>query len=252
MSQANSTAIKAIEILLAFDTDKPAWTADEISKRFNMSRASVYRYLGSLLETGLLEVDSGGVYRLGTRVFALARVARKSVKILDIARPHLEALQALTSETVLLSRRQGTMVIVLECLESKHSTRITFDRGHIHPIPASANAKVLLAFAPENEVSALLNVNEPKQYTKHTVTQPSDISEQLRLIRKQGYAINDGEADEEVRAVAAAIIEANGQAKYSVGVVAPKFRLPDERFEFVRMAVFETAVKIGRDLAEFQ
>ena len=251
MRQANSTAIKAIEILLAFDTDKPAWTADEISKHFEMSRASAYRYLGSLLETGLLEADSGGTYRLGTRVFALARVARKSVRILDVARPHLEALQGLTSETVLLSHRQGAMVIVLECLESKHSTRITFDRGHIHPVPASANAKVLLAYAPESELETLLNADTQTKYTKRTITQLDDIYEQLRQIKRQGYAINDGEADEEVRAVAAAIVEPNGQAKYSVGVVAPKFRLPDERFQFARMAVFETATKISRDLAEY-
>jgi len=250
MGQANSTASRAIEILLAFDTDKSVWTAHEIAERFEMPRSTAYRYLGSLRESGLLELDEAGQYRLGTRILSLARVARKGISTLDLAAPHLQRLQIETAETVLLSRRQGATVMVVECLESRQTIRITFDRGHILPNPVTASAKVLLAHAPERELAELLTPRELARYTDRTITDPAVIRSQLDAVRRQGYAVNDEEADEGIRATAAPIFDGRGIVTYSVGVVGPAFRLTDQRMADAVQAVKGAAERISSALRE--
>jgi DNA-binding IclR family transcriptional regulator len=250
MSQTNSTALRAIEILLLFDADRSVWTSNDIADRFGMPRSTAYRYLASLRETGLLESDEGGQYRLGSRILALARVARKGITILGIAERHLQQLQSETDETVLLSRRQGPTVIVVECLDSRHNVRITFDRGHILPNPATASAKVLLAHAPEDEVTAMLGAQPLTKYTERTLTSRSAIRKQLQHVRAQGYAVNDGEADEGVRAVAAPIFNARREVSYSVGVVGPAFRLTDRRLSQAILAVKRAGAAISEALLD--
>src|SRR5258707_4164095 len=75
-SQTNATALRAIEILLLFNADKPVWTSNEIADRLDMPRSTAYRYLASLRETGMIESNEGSQYSLGSRILALARVAR--------------------------------------------------------------------------------------------------------------------------------------------------------------------------------
>jgi DNA-binding IclR family transcriptional regulator len=250
MSQTNSTALRAIEILLLFDADKPVWTSNEIADRLDMPRSTAYRYLASLRETGLIESNEGSQYSLGSRILALARVARKGINILDLAERHLRQLQSETDETVLLSRRQGPTVIVVECLDSRHAARITFDRGHILPNPATASAKVLLAHAPAAEVAAMLGPQRLTKYTERTLTSRAAIRKQLTEVRAQGYAVNDGEADEGVRAVAAPIFNARHEVSYSVGVVGPAFRLTDHRLSQAILAVKRAGAAISEALQD--
>src|SRR5687767_7812175 len=54
---ANSTADRAIDILMAFSEDKPAWSTAEIAAHFGMPRSTTYRYLNSLRSYALIVED---------------------------------------------------------------------------------------------------------------------------------------------------------------------------------------------------
>ncbi len=72
----NSTADRAIDVLFLFDVHTPVLSAGDIAERLGMSRSTTYRYLQSLRTSNLLEEDAvRGGFRLGSRVFELARIA---------------------------------------------------------------------------------------------------------------------------------------------------------------------------------
>src|SRR5436190_14609487 len=92
-SGRNTTADRAIDVLLLFDPGSPVLTAGEISERLAMSRSTTYRYIQSLRSFDLLEEDAArGGFRLGPRVFELARIARQGLGLSEIALPVMQSL----------------------------------------------------------------------------------------------------------------------------------------------------------------
>jgi DNA-binding IclR family transcriptional regulator len=164
----NSTADRAIDILLLFSEDRPVWTTAEIATHFDMPRSTIYRYLGSLRSYSLIVEDNAGGYRLGPKIFPLAQAARAGTSILNVAEPFLEELNRTFGEAVTLYERIGHESIPLLRMESRHSVKMMYSRGQILPWPAAASSKALLAFAPPNEQEAIFRLLVPVRYTATT------------------------------------------------------------------------------------
>jgi DNA-binding IclR family transcriptional regulator len=247
----NATADRAIDVLLLFDERSPVLSAVEVARRLNMSRSTTYRYLQSLRSYELLEEDDEhGGFRLGPRVFELARVARKGLGLSEIALPVMRELGAQVDEAVLLTRRSGALVVCVERVESSHPIRLSYERGHLLPPHAGASAKVLLAFTDPAEVDEVLGSGKLDRFTDATVSDPRRLREQLAVIRAEGYAISDGEVDIGVRGIAAPILTPDRRAAAGLSVAGPAFRLTDERLPEVIAAVRAAATKISERLAE--
>lgn len=60
---ANSTADRAIEILLAFDAAHPVWTPTALAQHLEMPRSTIYRYFNSLKHYGLIVEDRDGGFQ---------------------------------------------------------------------------------------------------------------------------------------------------------------------------------------------
>ena len=160
---ANATADRAIDILLLFSEEQPVWTVNDIAAHFSMPRSTIYRYVSSLRGYALIIEDGrgGGGYRLGPRVFALARVARSNTSVIRIAAPHLASLSERYGELVVLNQRVGHEMITLDRIESRHRVAISYTRSQLLPWPATGSAKLLLAFAPEPERTPLMKLLKP-------------------------------------------------------------------------------------------
>ncbi len=250
MPSANSTADRAIEILLMFDDEHPSLTAAEVAERFGMPRSTTYRYLSSLRSRGLL-VDAGdSEFRLGPRIFQLARVARRGYSVLQIAEPELRQLSAATGETVLMTQMNGLEISVLECIESAQAVRISYNRGQVLPTPAAASAKVFLAFGDPRNRQTVMRRRKFNKYTDNTITDGAVLVRELETVKAQGYAMNRDEIDEGVSGLAAPVMGPDGFAHYAISVVAPSFRLNRERMARYASEVQATARKISQAIAQ--
>ena len=244
LGAANSTADRAIDILLVFSEERPIWSAAEIAAHFAMPRSTTYRYVNSLRSYALIVEDESGGFHLGPKIFPLARVAKASASILSISSPELRKLNDRFGEAVSLYQRVGEKIISVEHIESRHPVRITFPRGEMLPWPATASAKVLLAFANRADQEAIFRLIEPVRYTSRTITSRKALRKVLEKIRHDGYAFSDEEREEGVRAIAAPVF-VRGEAKYDVTLSGLTFRLTDERLPEIISAVRSTASAIS-------
>ena len=250
LGAANSTADRAIDILLMFSEEHPILSAAEIAAHFDMPRSTTYRYINSLRSYALIVEDDGG-YRLGPKIFPLARTAKASTSIVKIAAPHLKKLNALFGEAVSLYQRIGQEIVALDQLESRHPVTIAHPRGQMLPWPGTAGAKVLLAFATQTEQTALFRLMKPIRYTKRTITSLKTLREALAKIRRDGFAFSDQERDEGVRAIAAPIFS-GGEGCYCVTLSGLSFRLTDERLPEMIAEVKVTTSRISEDLCTIE
>ena len=245
----NTTADRAIDILLLFTERQPVLTAIEVAEHLGMSPSTTYRYLTSLRASGLIEEgETNGEFRLGPTVFQLARIARKGLGLSEIALPVMHELVAQTGETALLTRRSGQHVVCIERVESPHSVRLSYERGHVLPLHAGASAKVILAYLKPSEIDTVLNGEPLPQYTQHTVTDPDVLRTQLNAIRVAGYVVSDEEVDMGVRGVAAPILDSGGQVLAGISIAGPAFRLNDTLLPAIIAEVSHAAQVTSRRL----
>src|SRR5262249_59090182 len=119
--------------------------------------STVHRYLRALRSPGFVE-DSDGTYCAGPRLGrpGSAGALPTPTDLRRLARPTLERLGAETSETAILSIRSGWHALCLDQVESQHAVNLAFKIGQELPLHAGAGSRVLLAYAPADVVSEVL------------------------------------------------------------------------------------------------
>lgn len=246
----NSTADRAIDILLAFSSEKPVWSAAEIAQHFQMPRSTTYRYINTLRNCGLLAEESSNLYRLGHKILHLARVAKVHDPVLRVAAPVLSELSSAFGDTVLLHERVGSDVITLERLESRHPLNVTFTQSQMLPWPAAASAKVLLAFADKDVRKDILSRAVPIRYTKRTLTTQKGLLADLKTITQDGYSVGIEELDDGAAGIAAPIFFENA-CSYAVSMGGAASKFHGKRLSEMIKGVTAAAAKISKALASY-
>jgi DNA-binding IclR family transcriptional regulator len=243
----NTTADRAIDILLAYSSDKPVWSAAEIAEHFGMPRSTTYRYINTLRNCGLLAEEGNSLYRLGHKVLHLARVAKVHDPVLRVAAPVLSELSGTFGDAVLLHERVGAEVITLERIESRQ-VPVAMSQSTLLPWPAAASAKLLLAFAPTADQKDILERSVPIRYTAKTRMTHKALLADLKTITRQGYAVGIEELDEGAAGVAAPIFSDN-ECRYvvSLGGAAGKFH--GKRLNAIVNGVTAAAARISKALS---
>lgn len=245
---ANTTADRAIDVLLAFCEDIPTWSAAELAARFDMPRSTMYRYLTSLRACSLIISDEGNRYRLGPRVIQLARIAKMGSAAVQIALPHLQALSEQFGELTLLKERRGDELITIDRMEGTHRVGIASTSGNLLPWPTAPSAKAFFAFSTESDRARLLSLMTPVAFTSRTISTRDALIVDAALVRERGYACSDEELDDGVIGFAVPIFE-DGVCRYTLSVAAPAYRWPKAKQAKLIDALLFAGGEIGKALS---
>lgn len=249
--ERNSTADRALDILLLFDDTKLAVSAADVADRLSVARSTAYRYLQSLTRSGFLEESQAQLgFRLGPKVLELARLARKGIGLSDISKPVMRDLSSSVGETVLLTRRTGSWVVCLELEESEHPVRLSYERGHLLPANAGAAAQVLLAWESSDIIETVLESSSLQRFTASTLVDPATIRSRLDQIRMQGFAVSRGELDDSIVGIAAPIRNSAGRVVAAISIAGLDSRVGQDRVPGIVSSVSTAAAAISERLAQ--
>jgi DNA-binding IclR family transcriptional regulator len=109
------------------------------------------------------------------------------------------------------------------------------------PLHAAAPGKVMLAWLPEKERDAFLADYPFRALTATTITSCRSFTEQLRLVRQRGYAMDLGETMEGHHCLGAPVFDANEKPIASLWITAPTPRLSEADGERLAPAVIRAA-----------
>ncbi|MEV0074063.1 MULTISPECIES: IclR family transcriptional regulator [unclassified Amycolatopsis] len=246
----NSTADRALDILGMFATERLRIRSADVAGELGVARSTAYRYLSTLHRAGYLEDDPQGGFRLGQKVFELARLARSSYGLSAVALPIMERIAAEIGETVLLTRRSGAQVVCLEKAEPpENRVRLSYQRGTVLPLNAGASAWVLIAWEPPDECERLLAEHPFTELTSASVVSPSDVAARLGDIRNAGFAVTRGELDPDAIGIAAPIRDDQGKVVAGLSVVSINRRVPADRETELVEAVLKSAGELSTRIA---
>ncbi len=216
----------AIRLLKAFsDKEEVEIGISALAKRLRVSKSTVHRLATTLVAEGLLEQNPDTErYRLGVALFTLGALVRRRMDLSTEAKPLLSDLRRITKENVHLAILQGEHITFIYDLESIQPVRLGSQLGSLKPAFCSAEGLAILAFQTGACVDRVLSGNLIPR-TSRTVIDPTRVRDQLATIRRQGYAIENGESDIGTRAIAAPVRDAEGAVVAAVGVAGPSQRL---------------------------
>jgi DNA-binding IclR family transcriptional regulator len=228
LMQSNSVIDRLLDILLLFNEDEAYWSIDEIARQLDLPKSTCYRLVRSLQARGFLEKSGTSSYQLGVTFMRLSSVAVRSNRDIRLmALPSMKRIAETIKESVSLMRLMNQQVVCVESIEGQYSLRVSIQHGHIQPIYAGASSRVLLAHLPESDWGKYLKF-PLKRYTDTTITEYDALCENLRAVRRDGYAISDGEIAIGARAVAVPLMKNRDEVFAALSIEGPAIRMTPE------------------------
>jgi len=208
---------RALSVLECFET-RPSVGVSQAARTLGLSVSTTHRLLKTLCVGGLLVQDANGRYLLGPRTALLGSLAAQRLG-LEEARPLLQQVAGATGGAVMLGVLDARDLLTVMVVESPRADGVRVANGARSPLHACAMGKTLVAFDPTLEPDVL---DELTRITDRTITAAGDLVGQLSQIRRQGWALNDGELSSGIRGVGAPVFADHGRVVAAVAVAVPR------------------------------
>lgn len=247
-SKVNSVK-KALAILELFTVNEPQLSVSEISERMDMPRPTISRLVNTLVGEGYLKrIPASRNYSLGMKVFHLSTVITNTMTQTKIAAPLLRDLRDKLGETVYLDVLDGCERLCVLSFEGIHLLRTVVPLGQRSYLYAGADAKVMLAYQPEDKLNDLISSIGLKSLTQNTITDPEALQRELIKIRQNGYAISAAECTPGSVAVSCPLLDQNNQVTSSISVSFPEVRLTQKLVDRCIKELRSIAILISKQM----
>jgi IclR family acetate operon transcriptional repressor len=189
-------------------------------------------------------------YVLGSRILHLSAACLRQVDLPRRAQSFVDRLNDQTREAVHLAIMQDTNLVNVLRRDARHAVRVDAGLGgNSNAAHATATGKAILAWLPPTELDRIVADKGLTAFTPHTITDIDRLKEELRLTRRNGFAMDREEFQLGVVCIGAAIRDHAGAVVGSIGVSSPVFRATAEYIDQIRAhliaAVDELSTELG-------
>ncbi|RJE89376.1 IclR family transcriptional regulator [Paracoccus onubensis] len=243
--QSVDRVLSIIEILSL--SDRPLMLKD-IANLADLNLSTCHHLINTLVRRGYV-INSGRAqgYSLSSKFEILSRRSEREAKLIEFVKPSLHELNEDIREAVQMTVLRGSSLVSYVRLPSqiRGSAIDLGNRPLTHAVHTVANGKAILAWLPQAELARVVADNGLTAFTPHTITSLSDLTEELRLVRRSGFAVEDGEFHTGQAGFAAPVRDMSGAVVGSIGVTVERRRASDAYSDYLTRAV----VKCANDLS---
>lgn len=235
---------KALKLLELFDRENPERGISEIVRESGMLKSSVYNIVSTFSQCGYLQKNKRtGKYHLGLKILELGNVLQNSDESPRILKPRMDEVVERCNETVYFAIPSGTEAIYLN---ASHPKGFAFTRSVIGvrvKMHCTGVGKVMLAFLGDDLYSRVV-AEEMRPFTQNTITNPSQLADELAAIRSRGYAIDNMEHEYGIRCVAAPVRNSADDVIGALSISGPSLRIMDDKIVFFARQLLDIAEKV--------
>lgn len=218
--QSVDRALTLIEIL----AEAPdALSLGEIAERAGINASTCHHLIATLAARGyVLNAGRSRGYLLSSRLQELTEMSARKADLSDVFRADLVALSAELGLPVQLAEMEGT-ALVTRCKANEGGARVreADEVMKMRAAHATATGKAILAWLPEAEMLKVISEHGLDRFTARTITSVSDLMEDLRHVRRTGYALDVEELRPGVVCCGAALRDEKGAVVGSVSASFP-------------------------------
>jgi IclR family KDG regulon transcriptional repressor len=223
---------RGLAILDVFSGGQKELGVNEIARALDMHKSTVSRLCSTLEQAGYLARDEvTDKYRLGARIRQLVGASSRDVELRTAARDVLRQLVETAGETVTMVVRDGLDITTIEVVDGPALVRMQARVGARTQVHASAGAKAVLAWLPDEQLGPIIDAWPLARLTPNTITRKDELIRHLASLRERGYSIDNEEMEIGLRCVGAPVMDQTGGVIAAIAISAPRFRLNDDDFD---------------------
>ncbi|WP_233712184.1 IclR family transcriptional regulator [Kribbella turkmenica] len=242
----NRSVERAVAVLRAF-ADSSRLRVAEVARLTGLRQSTASRLLSTLEQTGLVERDHDGRYRLGVDLISLAGVVMNGHPVHHAARQPAQLLAVATGLGTNVAVRHGIDVFYLCNFEGAAAPRSVALAGRRNPLHATALGKCLLLSLTATQRRQVLG--SLTRFTAQTITDHASLDAVVELVEWRGYATETEEFALGQTCLAAPLRDRTGRVIGALSLSGPSsvVDLPGRELELSRL-VAETADAINSQL----
>lgn len=212
--------------------------------------STIHRILAVLIRNRYFRQDPATKeYQLSSKFLELAARVKGGWDITTLAKPIMRRLMRATGETVnLVVFEDMTAVYVEQVSNPETRLRMFTQVGAVVDLYCSGVGKAYLASLDDNQVRDYFRGIVPVTFTANTLTSEAALMADLEATRNRGFAIDNGEQEDGVRCVAAAI-RLGGGPGWALSISGPSTRITQGKTDGMGRLVVEAATRISKDLS---
>ena len=219
----------SLEVINAIqELEEPGIT--EVASYLDLPKSTVFNHLKTLEQNQYLVKTAPDGYRLGLRFLDHGIQARFNLDLFEASSPAMEQLAEETELAVWLGVEEYGEVI---CIRKELGERAVPTRGKIGRrlnMHSSSLGKAILAHLPSDRIEEIVQTFGLPPRTDQTVTDRDELFKELEQIADRGFALNDSESTEGLRAVSSPIFDDEGICG-SICVAGTRGHMKGEYFE---------------------
>ncbi|QUJ78197.1 IclR family transcriptional regulator [Sulfitobacter albidus] len=251
--KSDGTVGKAMDVLDAVAAFGRPVRFSELLASSTHPRATLYRFLQTLTNQGLLRYDGQTqTYHLGLRLVRLAHAAWAQSSLAPLAAPALDTLASETGETVHLAQIDSGQVIFIDKRRAHSQFDTLAQPGRVAPAFCTGVGKAILAHLPPEARDRALRQQAYLPYTPHTLTSPETLAAELKTIAIEGIAFDREEHEVGIISIAAPIRCNRGHVIGAASIATSTNRKSLDALTAFRPALLRTTAQIGAAAADWQ
>jgi IclR family pca regulon transcriptional regulator len=246
---------RGLAMLSAFKPATPELGISDLARALGLTRSTSHRYAATLARLGYLQQNpQTRKYRLGPRVLDLGFSAINSMELRQISAPHLQQLSDETGRTVNMAILDGVDIVYIDrCRTSQQGQReidLDLHVGSRLPAYCTSMGKVLLAFLPVDERTALIDRVQFADRGPNTISTRSALAAELERVRDRGVGVNNEELAYGLRSIAVPVWGSGGKVVAAINVAVHRSagsieELADRLSPSLRHAAAEISARLG-------
>jgi DNA-binding IclR family transcriptional regulator len=241
----SQTLFRGLDVL-EIVAETGAITLPQLSERLGLTRSTVHRLAGALVERRMLTLTPRAGYSLGPKLLELGDLARQQMDLPRLARPHLERLWTQLGDTIHLGVLEENRALYLDKLTGRRRINISSSVGERQPVRSTGLGKALILDESEARWRELYALEEGGKSSGRAAE--ARWLDAMRRYAAQGYAFDLEENEDRIRCVAAPVRNAVGKIIAAISVSGAAQYMDDERMKTIAVDITGTAQSIAREL----
>lgn len=232
---------RGLSVIRAFAYQRDQLTLSELSRLVELPRATTRRCLITLNTLGYIATD-GKYFSLTPKVLTLSQAYFSSSSLPHVARPYIEQVSTVLSESCSISVLSGDEVIYVVRSSRKRSASIHREVGVNLPAYCTSMGRVLLASLADEDLDTYFRRVRLRKFNAKTVTDEGELRAIIAQVRDDDYAIIDGELEPSLRAIAVPVRSLSGAVVAAAHVSSDVNRVSIDKLRDNYLPVLRTAV----------
>jgi len=215
----------------------------ELAEHLDRPQSVVHNHLTTLKQLEYV-VQEGYEYQLGLRFLKFGERVRHRSTLYNLAKAEIQKLAEESDELITLLIEEHGRGIYLDVGQGSQDIEypaISGTRTYLH---CSATGKSILAHLPEDEVDRVIEEHGLPAQSPNTITDRTELDEELATIRERGLAFDMEEFRKGMRSVAKPILLQDGTPIGALSIAGPVHRMKGDRLQEKMPELLHQAVNV--------